>query len=397
MERDLVLRDCRLPDGRLVDLSLSGATIAAVEWPGKLPRASLEVVVKGRLVTPGLADPHLHPDKAFALDGADGVAGTPADAIAEIRAGKPLVTADAVRVRTLLLMRQCLSFGTTRARVHAEVDPLLQLRSVEGVLEAREQLRGTMQIEVVAFPQEGILREPGTLDLMREAMIMGCDVVGAISYQDPDPREHLALAAGLARELGRPLDVHADFGIAPERSALGILADVTEEFGLSGMVTAGHCTTLARMDASTRLGTAGRLRTAGISVVALPRTDLFLDGVVAPLEELRALGLRCHVATNNIRNAFTPVGRPSLPSAAAVYALAARVGSKTALGTLAASLWQWPGGGGEPDIAPGGRSDLCVWPVPEPWRLVADEPEPDIFISAAAPVVQRGSEAGACR
>ena len=133
-----------------------------------------------------------------------------------MRAGKPFVTEEAVQEKTLRLLRWCLGFGTTRVRVHAEVDPLLGLRSVQGVLAAREALRGQMRVQVVAFPQEGIVKEPGTLELMREALLMGCDVVGAISYQDPDSRQHLSLAAGLARDFALPLDVHADFCVALE-------------------------------------------------------------------------------------------------------------------------------------------------------------------------------------
>jgi len=375
-----VLRGGRLPDGRQADLLLNDGTIAAIEAPGVLPPMPGEIAVHGRLITPGLADPHLHPDKAFGLDDAGGSAATLSEAIAAVRAQKPRVSAASVRQRTLHLLRWCLSFGTTRVRVHAEVDPLLELRSVEGVLSAREALRRTMRIQVVAFPQEGILREPGTLDLMREAMAMGCDVVGAISYQDPDAREHLSLAAALAREFGRPLDVHADFGIAPEASALGVLADVAHEFGLEGMIAAGHCTTLAKMTAAARGRLTSRLLKADVHVIALPRTDLFLDGVVAPLEELRDRGLHCHVATNNVRNAFTPVGRPSLTSVAAVYALAAGVGTTNALGRLAQSLWQSTLAGGPNELAAYAPADLCIWPVQEPWRLVADEPQPDLVL-----------------
>jgi cytosine/creatinine deaminase len=340
MDSRRTLRSGRLPDGREADLLVEDGTIAAIEARGVLPPTPNEIAVQGRLITPGLADPHLHPDKAFGLDDAGNAPATLSAAIASVRERKLLETAASIRERTLRLLRWCLSLGTTRVRVHTEVDPLLQLRSVEGVLSAREALAGTMRIQVVAFPQEGIVREPGTLELMREAMVMGCDVVGAISYQDPDAREHLSLAADLALEFGRPLDVHADFGVPPESSALGVLADVVHQFGLEGKVTAGHCTTLAKMDAKSRAHVTSRLVKANVTIVSLPRTDLFLDGVVAPLEELRGCGLACHVASNNVRNAFTPVGRPSLPAVAAIYALAAHVGTRNALGNLAESLWQ---------------------------------------------------------
>jgi cytosine deaminase len=237
-----------------------------------------------------------------------------------------------------------------------------------------------MHIQVVAFPQEGIVREPGTIDLMEAAISMGCDVVGAITYQDADVREHLTLAANLAARHGLPLDVHADFGVPPESSALAQLIDVADEFGLSGRVAAGHCTTLARMESTTRDSLIEQLCASGISIVCLPRTDLFLDGIVAPFEELQRRGVDCHVATNNVRNAFTPVGRPSLPSVAGVCALATGIRSKAGLEGLARSLWNTKMVPGAHDVSAGQAADLCVWPVPEIWRLVADEPEPDIVL-----------------
>jgi cytosine deaminase len=214
---------------------------------------------------------------------------------------------------------------------------------------------------------------------MRAAMRLGCDVVGGISYQDADVRGHVELAAGLAREFGAPLDVHADFGVPLERSALNLLVDVTEEYGLTGRVTLGHCTTLALMPQPVRERTLGRLQTAGIRVVVLPRTDLYLDGRVAPLESLWSAGVPAFIATNNVLNAFTPVGRPSLPSAAAVYALTARQASRPGLNRLAISLWQAAevfADSRSATVAAGAPADLCVWPVTEPWEIVAAEADP---------------------
>jgi cytosine deaminase len=372
-----------LPDGVRADVLIDGATIHSVAPPGAVPCTNaLPFAAHGRLLTPGLTDPHLHPDKAFGLDNDVGSAATLADAIAHVRARKPLETASAVQERTERLLRWCLSFGTTRVRVHAEVDPYLRLRSVEGMLAAREALRDLVQMEVVAFPQEGILREPGTLDLMREALIMGCDVVGAISYQDEDVAGHLALAAALAVEFGRPLDVHADFGVPVERSALRTLVQVVQRHGLQGRVVAGHCTTLARVAVPLRTELSQLLRDAQVTVVTLPRTDLYLDGVIAPMEALRAAGLRCFLGTNNVRNAFTPVGRPSLPASASVYALAQRQGGKPALAANAAGLWEAAGVcGAEARLDPGQRADLCLWPCTEPWQIVAVEAKPDaVFV-----------------
>ena len=248
----LLLTNCRLPEGGLADVLLQGGEIAEVSYPGALQVLAPAHDVAGRLLTPGLTDPHLHPDKAFGLSDDRVPATNVGEAIARLRQRKPLETAEAVYLRTLRLLRLCLGFGTTRVRLHAEVDPLLGLRSVEGVLAARDEMAGQIHAEVVAFPQEGIVKEPGTLELMRQALSMGCDVVGAITYQDPDAGQHLEMAAGLAREFDAPLDVHADFCVPVETSQIEAVAAATLAYGLDGRVTLGHCTTLARMSPAER-------------------------------------------------------------------------------------------------------------------------------------------------
>jgi cytosine deaminase len=382
----LLLGDARLADGRRVDMLVIGERVELVEPAGTLVETESERLdLAGRLVTPGLTDPHLHPDKAFGLEDDDGSASTLVEAIAHVRAQKPEQTSAMIEARTIRLVEWCLQLGTTRARVHAEVDPLLGLRSVAGVLAARARVADRFHMEVVAFPQEGIVREPGTLTLMRDAMRLGCDVVGAISYQDPNPRVHLGLAASLAREFAAPLDVHADFGVRVQQSCLELLGEIAAEFGLRGRITVGHCTTLATMDDATRERTIALMLEADMHVVCLPRTDLYMDGRVAPLEQLWHAGVKASVGTNNVVNAFTPVGRPSLPSVAAVYALAARRGSRQLLDRLATSLWQGA------ELTPGTAADLCVWPVQEPWQLVSIEPEPSAVLVCGRFVHASGS------
>jgi cytosine/creatinine deaminase len=377
----LLLTNCRLPDGARADVLLQDGLIADIVEPGLLPGDNPVYDAAGRLLTPGLTDPHLHPDKAFGLSGDAGSATNVSAAIQAVRADKPYETAEAVYERSLRLLRWCQSFGTTRVRVHAEVDPMLGLRSVEGTVAAREALAGQMHVQVVAFPQEGIIKEPGTLELMRQALRAGCDVVGAITYQDPDAHEHLSLAAALAREFVVPLDVHADFCVPPQQSQIEAAVDVTRTYGLEGRVTLGHCTTLARMSPEVRNPIVARLNDVGARLVVLPRTDLYLDGAIAPLAVLRETGLSCFIATNNVRNAFTPVGRPSLPSVAALYALANREATRTQLDTLARSMWQASEVCGvESRLVRGEAAALAIWPVEEPWQIVAEESQPDLVL-----------------
>ena len=375
----VLLRDCRLPNGSITDVLLESGRIAALG--NDAPPRALTIDAHQRLLTPGLTDPHLHPDKAFGLeDAAASGANSLQEALARVRAQKAEQTTEGILARTVRLAEWCLSFGTTRARVHAEVDTLLGLRSVRGVLQARDALKRRIHLQVVAFPQEGIAAEPGSAELLREAMQLGCDVVGAISYQDADPRAHLEFAANLAAEWGAPLDVHIDFGQPVERSALGLLAEYARRKNVR--VLASHATTLAHMPAHQKSAVLEQLRAADIALCALPRTDLFMDGCVAPLAELHQAGLRTCIGTNNVMNAFTPVGRPSLPSVASVYALVAKLGDRATLDTLAESLWTAATciGAPLPTVAAGAPADLCLWPCSSPWQIVATEAVPDVVL-----------------
>jgi cytosine deaminase len=389
-----LVRRCVLPDTSTADVAIVDGRIDLVSHAPIEHWQGADIDAHGKLLTPGLTDPHLHPDKAFGLeDGTDGATSL-LEAIARVRARKPEQTAELIRARTLRLLEWCLALGTTRVRLHAEVDPLLGLRGVEGVLQARAALAGRMHVQLVAFPQEGIVREPGTLELLREALRTGCDVVGAISYQDPDPRQHLELAAELARDFDVQLDVHADSGVPLERSALDLIAEIARQYQRNVLV--GHATTLALMDAGLLERTAAQLASAHVAVCALPRTDLFMDRRVAPLEALRQAGVRTCIGTNNVVNAFTPVGRPSLPSVASVYALTAGVSRAAELDDLATSLWSAAAcvGVTEPRIARGADADVCLWPCAAPWQLVASEAEPELVVVGGA-IVSRRRDAAA--
>jgi cytosine deaminase len=199
---------------------------------------------------------------------------------------------------------------------------------------------------------------------------------------------HLDAVCGLAREFAAPLDLHADFGIAPEASALPLVAAKVREYGLGGRTLIGHCTTLARLPPNRRDALARDLADSGVALVSLPRTDLYLDGAVAPLEALAACGLPCYLATNNVQNPFTPVGEPSLPAVAQLYALVARLGSRHQLDALACSLWR-----ARVVIEPAWREqsarDFCLWDCHYPWQIVARGLAPAAVITGTRLLVDR--------
>jgi cytosine deaminase len=194
----------------------------------------------------------------------------------------------------------------------------------------------------VAFPQEGIEKAPGTYELLREGLRRGADVVGGCTYNEADVdacRRHVDTVFELATEFGVPADLHADFAddAGDPRYALAeVIADATEQHGLSGRVTLGHVTSLAGRPPAERAAVIERLREAGVAVVALPATDLHLGGRtdatavrrgVTPVAELVAGGVVTGYSSNNVRNAFTPFGNADMLDIGLLLAQTCHLGS----------------------------------------------------------------------
>ncbi|MEF2073041.1 amidohydrolase family protein [Consotaella aegiceratis] len=175
-----------------------------------------------------------------------------------------------------------------------------------------------------------------THDLLREALSNGATSVGGCPYTDPEPVRHIDLILDLAERFGVPADFHIDFDLDPLGSHLPALASATKTRGLQGRVSVGHATKLAAMAPEEADRMADLLADAGIAVVVLPATDLFLNGReadrlvprgVARADRLAARGVRTAIASNNILNPFTPYGDASLIRMANLYANVAQLAS----------------------------------------------------------------------
>lgn len=320
----LLLRHARVEDAPdPADIRVRDGRIEAIGRALDPPDGAEVLDCAGRVVIPGLVEAHLHPDKAL-LDGVrPNPSGTLADAIritAELKAG---FTHDEVRARAERVLRMCVLNGTTTLRAHPDVDPVAGLTGLEVMLELRETWAKLVTIQVVAFPQEGVFKAPGTEKLLRKALEAGADAIGGCTYGEASPadcRRQVELVLDLAAEYGVPADLHADFAddAADERFALAeFIARCTSARDLAGRVTLGHATSLGGRPPAERGAALAELAAAGVSVVPLPATDLFLGGRgddtavrrgIAPVRELWAAGILTACATNNIRNAFTPYG-----------------------------------------------------------------------------------------
>ena len=333
---DLILRNARIAgqDSRsLLDIGIEGGRIAAIE--SGLPAEGQEIDVGGNLVGPGFVETHIHLDKSCILERCRSEEGHLQDAIGQVALAKRDFTPEDVHQRAEQTLQQCILQGTTHIRTHVEVDPVIGLRGLEGILPLVQEYKWALDLEVCAFPQEGLLNNPGTDELMVEALRRGAQTVGAAPYTDTDPYGQIDRVFEMAREFDVDIDMHLDFGPTPDELDINYVCDLTEKFGYGGRVTVGHETKLSAAPPELFETVARRLASAGVAVTVLPATDLFLMGRhqehsmmrgVAPAHKLLGFGVNCSLSSNNILNPFTPFGDCSLIRMANLYANVCQVG-----------------------------------------------------------------------
>jgi cytosine deaminase len=373
---DLLLAGCRLvgPDGFVhgpVDVGLRAGRIASL---GDLDGApAIQVLpVAGRVVVPAFADAHVHLDKALLLARAPSIEGTLEEAIRLTAAAKQGFTVDDIRARARAVLDRAVAHGTTAMRSHVEVDPIVGLKGVEALLPLRTEYADRIDLQLCAFAQEGILRAPGTEALLREALRAGMDLVGGCPYVDSDGPEHIERVFALAREFGTDVDFHVDFADDPSHLHVRHVIEATERTGWLGRVAVGHLTELAACDPAEQEALAARLREAGIAVITLPATDLYLMGRrdarnvrrgLTPVKRLVGAGVTVAAATNNVQNAFTPIGTADPLLLTLLLVVAAHMGTEREMGLALDMVTRAPArilGRDDHTIAPGARADLVV-------------------------------------
>jgi cytosine deaminase len=375
---DLLLRDALLPDGRRVDIGCRAGVIAAIAAAGTLgaPGAGPAAATRelgGRLVTPGLVDAHMHLDKAFLSERAPGVEGTVAEAIRITGEAKKRFTVEDIRARARRVLDLAVRSGTTAMRGHVEVDPILGLMALEALLPLKAEYAPALDLQLCAFAQEGIVQAPGTEALLARALRGGADLVGGCPYNDTDPRAHVDIVLRLAREFGVDADFHADFFDEPTHLHVRYICEQTVRLGWQGRVVVGHMTELAALPPAEADAVIGELAAARVGVIILPATDLYLMGRsdthkvrrgLAPAKRLLAGGVTVAAATNNVRNAFTPVGNADPALMTFLLTVGAHMGTRAEQALALAMITTEPARIlrlGDRALAEGRPADLVVW------------------------------------
>src|ERR1700685_1478659 len=209
---DLILRNARRigAEHELTDIGIAGGRIAAIE--PQLAAEGETIELAGRLVSPGFVETHIHLDKSCMLDRVQSQKGDLDEAIAEAAKAKRGFTPDDVHARAARTLEKAILQGTTHMRTHVEVDPGVGLRGLEGVLPLIKEYAWAIDLQLCVFPQEGLLNNPGTDELLVEGLERGCRAIGGAPYTDSDPPGQIDRIFELARAYDVDIDLHLDFG-----------------------------------------------------------------------------------------------------------------------------------------------------------------------------------------
>lgn len=279
MSCDLVVAGARLLDREgTVDIGISGGSIATVAERIDAG-AARRIDAAGGLVTPSFIDAHFHLDKVLSR----GLFGAVSyqEGFNRARDVKKHFTVADVEERACRALDLAVAQGIGRMRTNVDVDFATKLVSMEGVMRARERFRGLIDIEIIAFPQEGIVTDPEAPALLREAISMGAGLVGGLPEFErsvEDQRTHVREIFDIAEETGVPIDFHCDYTDLPEFRTLEMVADITVERGMQGRVTAGHCCALAVYPDDEAKRVIDKVAAAGVSVTVLPIANLEMLG-----------------------------------------------------------------------------------------------------------------------
>jgi cytosine/creatinine deaminase len=285
------------------------------------------------LALPGFANLHAHADRAYTVQSFR--PRSFADALAAAASARTGFTAADVEVRAMRLFEGSAAHGVTRIRTHTDVDPVVELRSMEGILAAKRRVAASIDVEIVAFSSSrNDLAETPALARLERAVDAGADVLGASLNSSADPTRALAALLDLAERADLPVDIHLDEHLQPEKMLVTLVADEVIARGLQGRITLSHLCVLAALDAKAAAALIDTLARAEITVVALPETNLFLQerGEATPVRrgitrvrELLAAGVTVRLGTDNICDWFFPFGDGDMLETARMAAIASHL------------------------------------------------------------------------
>ena len=382
---DFLLSNVTLPDGRTgIDVLVAEGRIVGVGPRIDAPAAEF-VDGEGYLLTPPFVDPHFHMDATLSY-GLPRVneSGTLLEGIALWSELKPLLTQDALVERALTYCDWAVAKGLLAIRTHVDVcDPRLQ--AVEALLHVREKVAPYLDLQLVAFPQDGLLRHAGAFELLERALRMGVDVIGGIPHFErtmADGAESVRVLCELAAERGLPVDMHCDETDDPQSRHIETLAAQTIRLGLQGRVTGSHLTSMHSMDNYYVSKLIPLIVEAQVHAIANPLINITLQGRhdtypkrrgMTRVPELMTAGVNVAFGHDCVMDPWYALGSADMLEVAAMGLHVAQMTSQAgmracfdAVTVNAAKILQLP----EYGIAPGNRADFVLLQARDPVEAI---------------------------
>jgi cytosine deaminase len=373
----------------MVDIVIEKDRIARVEAKvaGKGGR---EIDAAGSLVLPGLFNLHLHADKCLLGEiMRPNLSGTLPEAIEITNDFKRKYDPAEVAERASRAIEAGVKNGTTFFRLFADVGTIGGLRAARGLLLAREKFGGYCDIQVVAFPQEGIVRDPGAAELLDEAMKEGCDIVGGLpwyEYTDAEAREHIDICFDIAKSYDRDIHMLVDDTDDENSRSLEYLALKTMRENFHGRVAASHCGAMAAYNDVYAAKIVDMVATAGVTISVNAHINLVCSARldreprrrgIARVKELLTRGANVVTSQDDVNDPYYPFGKPDPLECVSMIAHVAQLTLPHELEQAMSMVTENAAKAARVDdygIAPGKRADLVVVGAPSVHEAIRLQP-----------------------
>jgi cytosine deaminase len=396
----MILRSATLADGTITDLRIVDGTIAEIAMHITAAPGDGEIEewidLDGRLLLASFAEPHAHLDKAFLSERIPNPTGDLMGAILAMESCRHLITVEDTIERAERAVRLLVQNGTSLIRTHADTTIENGLMSVEALSEVRRRVRDVCDLQIVSLVSWPITGKAGANSraLLHDALQAGADVVGGCPHLDLDSAGANETLLGIAAEHGRDVDLHTDETLDADVLALADLAARVTASGFPHRVTASHCVSLAMQTEARQREVAELVAVAGIDVVALPHTNLYLQGrqhqsamprALTAVRALRVAGVNVCAGADNLQDPFNPMGRADPLETASLMVMAAHLLPDEALHAVSGAVRQTVTGRAGA-IAVGEPADLVALPAASVREALAFGP-PDRLVLRAGRVV----------
>ena len=299
----------KLADGSTKDIGVADGRILSIAPTGSAVTAGEIIELEGALVVPGFVEGHIHLDTSFYGDA--WIPHKPCTNGFDVHErvafqAENMAQAAPMDVRARKQLDLCIANGSTHMRSHVMVDGSVGLKSLETVLAVREEYRGLIDIQLVAFPQSGILKSPGTPQLMDDAVAMGADLVGGLDPAsfDRDVEKHLDIVFGVAEKHGVGVDIHLHDGGTLGLFTIEQICARTRALSMGGHVAVSHAYGLGDLSSEAAKRAAALLADSGVSIM----TNAPGNHAFPPVALLRSAGVTVFSGSDNIRDSWWPYG-----------------------------------------------------------------------------------------